>query len=93
MAISECHAILSQGTRRGRSHPPEALPNGWPAFAIPKRGGGKSDMDNRDQSMTDSQDRYFARPAGVPDCFLLWDGRSDAAVYGIQLSSKNTVEA
>jgi hypothetical protein len=43
--------------------------------------------------MTDSQDRYSARPAAVPGCFLLWDGRSNAAVYGIQASSKNAVEA
>ncbi len=50
-------------------------------------------MEDRDQSMTGSQDRYFARPAVVPGCFLLWDGRSNAAVYGMQLSSKKAAEA
>jgi hypothetical protein len=43
--------------------------------------------------MTDSEDRYFARPTDVPGCFLLWDGRSDTAVYGAQLSSEKEVEA
>jgi hypothetical protein len=50
-------------------------------------------MENRDQSMSDDRDRYSARPAAVPGFFRLWDERSDAAVYGIQPSSKNAVEA
>ena len=45
------------------------------------------------ESMTDSRDRYFARPTDVPDCFLLWDGRSDTAVYGSQLATEREVEA
>ena len=43
--------------------------------------------------MTDGQDRYFARPAAVPGCFLLWDELSNSAVYGTQLLSKSAVEA
>jgi hypothetical protein len=50
-------------------------------------------MENRDQRMTDSHDRYLARPARVPGCFLLWDVISNSAVYGIELQSKNAVEA
>ena len=48
-------------------------------------------MENRDQN--ENRDRYSARPAAVPGCFLLWDEQSDAAVYGIQPSSKNAMEA
>jgi hypothetical protein len=47
----------------------------------------------RGQKVTDSQDRYGARPATVPGCFLLWDDLSDSAVYGTQLLGKNVVEA
>jgi hypothetical protein len=43
--------------------------------------------------MTDNRHRYFVRPAGVPGCFVLWDRRCDAAVYGVQRSSKNAAEA
>ena len=43
--------------------------------------------------MTDSRDRYFARPAAVPGCFLLWDELSNTAVYGTQLLRKSAVEA
>jgi hypothetical protein len=43
--------------------------------------------------VTDSRDRYFARPAGVPGCFLLWDERCNSAVYGIGLLTKDAVEA
>ena len=43
--------------------------------------------------MTDSQDRYFAKPAGVPGCFTLWDRQSDSAVYGIEFATKIAVEA
>jgi hypothetical protein len=49
-------------------------------------------MENR-ESMTDRWDRYFARPTDIPGCFLLWDGRSDAAVYGSLFSSEIEVEA
>jgi hypothetical protein len=43
--------------------------------------------------VTDGQDRYFARRAAVPGCFLLWDEPSNSAVYGTQLLSKSAVEA
>jgi hypothetical protein len=47
----------------------------------------------RGQKVTDSPDRYCARPAAVPGCFLLWDELSNSAVYGTQLLGKNAVEA
>lgn len=43
--------------------------------------------------MTDSTDRYFVRPAGVPGCFVLWDRRSNSAVYGMELATKIALEA
>jgi len=43
--------------------------------------------------VTDSRDRYFARPADVPGCFLLWDERSNSAVYGIGLPTKDAGKA
>jgi hypothetical protein len=43
--------------------------------------------------VTDSTDRYFVRPAGVPGCFVLWDRRSDSAVYGMELATQNALEA
>ena len=47
----------------------------------------------RGQKVTGSQDRYGARPATVPGCFLLWDELSKSAVYGTQLLGKTAVEA
>jgi len=43
--------------------------------------------------VSDSDDRYFAKPTDIPGCFALWDRRSDAAVYGGQLASKSAVDA
>ena len=43
--------------------------------------------------MTDSTDRYFVRPAGIPGCFVLWDSRSNSAVYGMELATKIALEA
>jgi hypothetical protein len=45
------------------------------------------------QKVTDSQDRYCARHAAIPGCFLLWDEISNSSVYGTQLLSKSAVEA
>ena len=47
----------------------------------------------RGEKVTDSQDRYCARPATVPGCFLLWDELCNSLVYGTQLLSKDAVEA
>src|SRR5713101_4424838 len=66
-------------------------PRATRSTAIPEGGGGKSEMENGDRS--ENRDRYSARPAAVPGFFRLWDERSDEAVYGIQPSSKNAVEA
>ena len=43
--------------------------------------------------VTDSNDRYFAKPTAIPGRFTLWDRRSNSAVYGVELASKNAVEA
>jgi len=46
-----------------------------------------------ERGVTDSVDRYFAKPTAIPGRFTLWDRRSDAPVYGAELASKNAVEA
>jgi hypothetical protein len=43
--------------------------------------------------VTDSDERYFAKPTDIPGCFTLWDRRSDTAVYGGQLAGKRAVDA
>lgn len=44
--------------------------------------------------MTDSHNRYFARPAGIPGRFVLWDRRCNSAVYGMELAAaRSAVEA
>ena len=43
--------------------------------------------------MSDIEDRYFAEPTGVPGYFVLWDRRSDSAVYGIEVATQDVVDA
>jgi hypothetical protein len=42
--------------------------------------------------VTDSTDRYFVRPADIPGCFVLWDRRSNSAVYGMGLATEFALE-
>src|SRR5712671_3609465 len=72
---------------------PVCEPRDTRSTEIPKRDGGKSDMEDHEQSMTESRERYCVRPAGVSGCFVLWDRRSNSAVYGVRRSSKNAAEA
>ena len=45
-----------------------------------------------EQGVTASPDRYFAKPASVPGYFVLWDRRSNLAVYGFEFATKILVE-